>query len=413
MSALAIVTAFAAQAATSAPAPTSTEPTQGTKVGQSTYVDIEGGAGYSTNPEFSLTQDHGSAYGRISVHAVHARRSARSTTVLSAYGEEVGYASHYGSQQSLAFDARQDSAVSEHVRLFGDLTASYDLGGQLDTRILGVPNVPPLPGTPGTPPVLLPPGSDFLSVTGRTYRFAAHAGGAFSLSPHDSLNLNSGIERVVFKSGLVDTSYWTIPASVGYSRQLSPRTTIGARVAAQRTDYNGPGNFRQVTPQFTAAVKLSERLSFDGAIGVSFGRSDDGVNVHHSTGLAANGNLCSIAERGQFCARVAMDQQSATVAGPAKSISATVDYSRRLDADSTVQFSLSGSRYTSPISVVAGHTFSNSTYYRAAADYTRRIGNRWFGGVNLAARKLVEDGPDPRADLNASLFIRYRFGDVQ
>jgi hypothetical protein len=412
MSALGIISAFAAQAATPAPAPASTEPAQGPKVGQSTYLDVEGGVGYSTNPNFSLTQDDGSAYGRISLHAVHTRISARSTTALSAYAQELGYLNHYGSQQSLAFDARHDTAVSEHVRLFGDLSASYDKGGQLDTRILATPNVPPLPGV-GTPPELLPTGSDFLSVTGRTYRFAGHAGGSFGLGPRDSLNLSSGLERVVFKSGLTDTSYWTIPVSIGYDRQLSPRTTVGARLAAQKTDYNGPGNFRQVTPQLTARILLSERLTFSGAVGASFGRVDDGVRVRHSNGLAADANLCSQNERGQFCARVAVDQQSATVAGPAKSVTASVDYSRRLDADSTIQFSLGASHYSSPISVVTGHSFSSATYYRSAAAYTRRISDRWFGGVNLAARKLTEDGPDPKADLSGSLFIRYRFGDVQ
>jgi hypothetical protein len=62
---------------------------------------------------------------------------------------------------------------------------------------------------------------------------------------------------------------------------------------------------------------------------------------------------------------------------------------------------------------VAGRTFSSSSYYRAAAGYTRRISDRWFGGVNLAARKLAQSGPDPQADFNGSLFIRYRFGDVR
>jgi hypothetical protein len=36
-----------------------------------------------------------------------------------------------------------------------------------------------------------------------------------------------------------------------------------------------------------------------------------------------------------------------------------------------------------------------------------------FGGADLSARKLAEAGPDPKTDLNGSLFIRYRFGDVQ
>jgi hypothetical protein len=62
---------------------------------------------------------------------------------------------------------------------------------------------------------------------------------------------------------------------------------------------------------------------------------------------------------------------------------------------------------------VTGRTFSAATYDRAAASYSRRIATRLFGGVNLAARKLTQNGPDPKTDLNASLFIRYRLGDVQ
>ena len=90
-----------------------------------------------------------------------------------------------------------------------------------------------------------------------------------------------------------------------------------------------------------------------------------------------------------------------------------VDYSRRLDADQTIRFSLDGSRYSSPTSFITGQTFSTATYVRAAADYTRRLGNRWFAGATVAARKLTERGPDPKADLSGSLFIRYRLGDLQ
>ena len=60
-----------------------------------------------------------------------------------------------------------------------------------------------------------------------------------------------------------------------------------------------------------------------------------------------------------------------------------------------------------------GQSFSRTTYYRAAAAYTRRISDRWFGGVNLAARKLTQAGPDPKTDFSASLFLRYRLGDLR
>jgi hypothetical protein len=413
MGPLIIVTAFAAQAAAPAAKPPVAEAAGGPKVGELSYLDVEGGVGYSTNPLLSFGGDTGAALGRISLHAVHTRKTGRSTTVLSGFAQNVAYTNHYSAQQSLSVNARHDTAVSEQLRLFGDATASYDKGGQLDTRIIGVPDVPPPPGTPGGPPVLLPPGSDFLSVTGRTYRFAGHVGGQLAASARDHLTLSSGVERVVFRGGVQDNSYTTVPVQLGYDRQLNERTTIGARVTAQNTEYDGPASVRMVTPQLTGRFALGPRISLNAAVGASFVRIDDGISIHHSTGLSADANLCGSGERSEYCARASIDQQTATTAGPAKSETLGIDYSRRLDADSTLQFSLAANHYSSPVSVLAGRTFSHATYYRGAASYTRRISDRWFGGVNLAARKLSEAGPDPKTDVNASLFVRYRFGDVQ
>ncbi|MFL6725283.1 MAG: hypothetical protein ACJ8FS_02065 [Sphingomicrobium sp.] len=420
MSALVSITAALAQATTASPAPAPAPApvaasTEGPKVGTTTYLDVEAGAGYSSNPLLSLTSNTGRAFGRIVLHAVHARVSARTTTVISAYASNDTYTGRYGSQQALSFDARHDASVNEHLRLFGDVEASYDEGGQLDTRIVSNPDVPPPPGNPATPPALLAPSSDFLSVTGHYYRLGAHAGGNIALSPQDSLTFSSGVDRSIFHSRQIgqNTSFWSIPASIAYERQLSPRATVGVRTVFQNTNYDGPASFRVITPQVTAQLQLSETTSFGGAVGASFASIDNGIRTRHTTGLSANASLCNKGERSQFCARAAVDQQTATTAGPAKSISAGIDYSRRLDVDSTIQFSLDGTRYSSPTSIVPGATFSSSNYYRAAASYTRSFGHRLFGGVDLSARKLTQKGPDPRADLSASLFVRYRFGDVR
>jgi len=414
MSALVALTALAAQTAT--PPAAATPPTEQPaepRAGQLTYVDLEAGVGYSSNPSQTLTNDQGQAFGRIAVHGVHTRYTERTTTILSGYAENVSYTGHFNSQQSLSLSGHHDAAVSERLRLFGDVSASYTEGGQLDTRFLVIPGVPPLPGVIEIPPELLPPGSDFLSVTGHNYFFSAQGGGQLALSPRDSMSFSGGVRRGVFRGTFEDTDYWSIPVSIAYDRQVSARTTLGGRLSYVSTNYNGPGSFQTVTPQVTAHVLLSERLTFSGAVGVSFATIDDGIDTSHSTGLAADAALCQRGDRTQFCARVAVDQQTATAAGPSKSVSAGVDYSRTLDADSTVQFSLNADHYSRPVSFVTGPTFSRANYYRAAAAYTRRFGGRLFGGVNLAARKLTERGPDPKADINASLFVRYRFGDVQ
>lgn len=414
MNLIMLVTALAAQTAapTGSTPPTTQAGTEGPRAGSSTYVDLEGGAGYSSNPDLTINNNSGAAFGRLSVHAVHSRVSARTTTVLSAFGQGLFYTNHYGTQESFSVDGRHDALINEHLRVFGDLAASYDKGGQLDTRILSVPDVPPPPGST-LPPPLLPGGSDFLSVTGREYRESGHLGAQFSLSPEDSFSLTGGIDHVVSKNAVVDTRYTTIPVSLAYNRQVSPRTTIGASVVFQNTDYQGPTSFRVITPEATIQTSLSERLVFSGAIGVTFASVDDGISTRHSTGVSGNARLCSAGLRGRACVYGSVDQEAATVAGPTRNISAGADYSRRLTADDTIDFSAGINRYSNPTSLILPHLFSTATYLRAAADYNRRIGDRWFGGINLAARKVTETGPDPDADFSASLFIRYRFGDLQ
>src|SRR5213079_3069510 len=112
------------------------------------------------------------------------------------------------------------------------------------------------------------------------------------------------------------------------------------------TNYNGPASFSTVTPQATLRLLLSERLTFDAAAGVSFARVDDGTRTRHSTGADAQASLCQQGESSSFCARGGIRQETATTAGPAKSVFAGVDYSHRLDADSTIQFSLDASHYS-------------------------------------------------------------------
>src|SRR5437588_2555864 len=135
MSALILITAVAVQTAppTTAPAPPSTmaEPAKTRNVGQLTYLDLEGGAGYSTNPQFWFGSSTSSANGYVSLHAVHTRITDRTTTVLSAFGQETAYTRHYGSNQSLSVSARHDAAVSEKLRLFVDANARYDKNGLL------------------------------------------------------------------------------------------------------------------------------------------------------------------------------------------------------------------------------------------------------------------------------------------
>lgn len=423
MSGILLIAVLAAQTTTSgstapAPAPASTETTGKTvKQGQSTYVDLEGGVGYSTNPILSQGTSNGAGFGRISAHAVHTKVTERTTTILSGYAQSLFYTKRLGAEESFDVNGRHDAAVSEKLHIFFDGDVSYDKGGQLDTRIIGVPDVPLPPGSV-IPAPLLPPGSDFLTVTGRTYHANADVGAQWALSAREFLDLSTGISHTVLKTGGSETRYTTVPASIGYDRQLNERTTLGARLVGQFTHYSATNfstlrNVQVITPELTAQLNLSPTLTVSGDAGVSFSAIDDGVRTRHSTGAAGDVNVCSRGERSQFCARGSLQQQAATSAGPAQVTTLGLDYSRLLSADDTIQFSLSASRYSNPIILVSGQSFTHASYVRAAADYSRHFGRRLYGGAELAARKLTQTGPDPDADISGSLFVRYRFGDAQ
>src|SRR3954468_18287921 len=105
MSALAIIASLAAQAA--APPTTGTgQPGTDTAVpeqhrGIINYIDLEGGAGYSTNPQHQFCDSRGAGYGHLAVHGFHTRVSERSTTVLSAFAQTLFYTNDYGVQESV------------------------------------------------------------------------------------------------------------------------------------------------------------------------------------------------------------------------------------------------------------------------------------------------------------------------
>lgn len=417
MSAVLFIGVFAQAVSSAPPPPPSPTPpaaaatADASERGVSTYVDLEGGVGYSTNPQLGFGGDSGAGFGRLLIRGVHARSSARTTTILSAFAQNYFYTRDVSTQQSLNLTATHNTRVNETLSLFGNLGISYDKGGRLDTSFAGPSGIPYLPGQIN-PPVLLPPGSDFLSVTGRTFRATGNVGAQWALNAREFLTASSGLEYVKF-NGVADSQYISVPISLGYDRKISTRTTIGARVSAQYTDYDDAGNFRSVTPELTFQSALSEIMTLTGGIGVSFAESDDGIETRRTTGITANLGVCSRGENGTFCGRASVDQQAATVAGPARTISVGLDYSRQLGLDDTIRLSANASRYSSPVIFTTGQALSRSIYVRGAADYSRRIGNRLFGGVNLAARKISQNGPDPDADLSGSLFIRYRLGDIR
>lgn len=373
-----------------------------------TYVDVTAGAGYSTNPLLRFSRDVSSAFGRLSAMLRHTRTGERSASSFSAYVENNSYLREYGSRQNFSLDANTQYQASETTKLFGSLGFSADLAGQLSNRFTSVPTAPPIIDP------LLPPGTvvdpDLFAFAGRQYRLNGQVGASMEVDERSSVTLSGGAERVFFSGDFID-DYTTAFASAEYARKLSERTTAGARINVNRTEYDGSdARTTIVNPELTLRTQLSPSLEATGAIGVTFARQKDDLgDSDSSANLSLNGSLCRTSETERLCGRVSRYATNSAGGILVTNSSLGVDWFKRLDRVQTIQLSASAVRYSTDGPILGN---DKSTFYRAAATYDRKLNDRLSYGADLSFRSLAVTGPDPDKDLTGSVFVRYRLGDI-
>ena len=137
-----------------------------------------------------------------------------------------------------------------------------------------------------------------------------------------------------------------------------------------------------------------------------------------STALSFSGSLCSRSTASSICGHVSRDAQTGLSSGviggqgqAAITTEASLSYWRRLGPKDSIQASLSASRY-STVADIEGAS-PHSTYVSGAVGYDRNINARLFGGIQGGVRRLFQSGPDPDTDFNATVYLRYRLGDIQ
>lgn len=376
-----------------------------------TYVDVTAGAGYSTNPLLAPGDSTGSAFARVSLYGFHGWSTERTSTSVSAFVENSSYSRNYGNKQVFSLAANTNFAANEKVRLFGSLGFSGDIGGQLGSRYYGVPagSVTPDPAIP-TPIVLIDP--NLYSLNQRQYTLSGSTGASVVLSPKDSMNLTFGAQHL-FVSGSSVLDYTSYNSTVGYSRQLNERWSVGGRVLAQYADYKFGRSIFEVGPQVTFQAQLNERWNLNAAIGVvrttqNFGAL--GIDSSSTLNLALDGSFCRVAENENICARVARRTQSSVVGAAPVSTTASLEYYRKLGARDSIQGSASIAR-TGAYRLV--NQAAGTSLYSVSAAYDRLINDRISGGVTAAVRRVNYFGPDPKTDVGGTVYLRYRLGDIR
>jgi hypothetical protein len=272
----------------------------------------------------------------------------------------------------------------------------------------------PDPANPLPDPTVNP---DLFGLNGRQYRVTANAGASIRSGARSSISLTAGAAHAWSTGTNKLGDYTSYNASGAYSQQVSERTNAGARITLARQDFKRGGWSTTINPALFANTLLSEALTAEGSIGIMrIHQRFDGESAN-STALSFSGSLCNQTELSRLCGRVSRDATtglgSALLGGRAQSAittQAAINYWRRLSANDSIQASISASRYRTASSLDGDRP--TTTYLSGVVGYDRNIGARLFGGVQGGLRRLYQSGPDPDTDFNATVYLRYRLGDL-
>ena len=374
--------------------------------GNADYIDLEGSLGWASNPLVRTANSQSSIFGRASVRGVHAWSNERSASAISGYLEGTTYFNEYDIRSIFSLNANHTQRISETATIYGSAGLNGDLSGQLSNRFFNVPPFVPDPGNP-LPPTVDDP--DLFSFNGRSYRIFGQGGVSIQTGERSGVGLSGGVTRAIFTNDLLD-DYTTMFARGSYRLTLSERTNVGATLGLTRTQYDGSDDHSTiVNPAATLSTQLSETLSAQASVGVSFARVERGATETRSTNLSVNASLCRRAETESLCGRVLRNSHTSASSRLVTTNTIGVDWSKKLDATQSVQLSASAIRYVTEDVL---NQNQNTTYFRLAASYSRMISQRMSGGVSIAGRSLHRKGTDSDTDISGTVFIRYRIGDL-
>lgn len=375
-------------------------------------LDLEAGVGASSNP-FLQIPAKSSLFGRISASGTHTITSQRGSTVFRGYVENTTYLHDYGSKQIFDVSVQTNQRVSQTVTVYGSAHFSGDFAGQLSNRIIGVPSqpIPPDLNNPLPPTSFIP---DVFGLSTRTFRIGGDVGASIRSGERATISLTAGAERNWFTGSFHPAAYNTFFATGSYSREVSSRTSFGASLSVQRQDLQGNNYSNVINPALTARTQLTERLEASGSVGVMI-ISDHRSGLHDTRATPSfSGSLCDQGTISNFCVSISRDARSslstslAAAGESAVTTTLAANYFRRLSAWDTVQATVSGARYSSR---AFGENL-NTTYLSGIVSYDHSFGQRLSAGASAGARQVFQPGPDPRGDINANLYLRYRIGKL-
>lgn len=397
-------------------------------------TDVAVTAGYSHNP-FTLSDGStDSAVVSLDVLPRYQWLTERSTTTLSGAVSLQQYLRRYPFTDNYSAAVDHSQRLSERVTAHGrvDLSSTV-LGGFNSYLPVASPTTPVgtapgvgaiLPGTTtGTATgtvVATPIASSFPALTDiglfgtRSRRQLARFSGdlSASLSARDSLTGSAFFEAARYNRALLAADYEGYGGSLGYSRRVSDRWTVGLRGSGSHFNYRGRDSDSTVySLEGTFSGRLSAVWSVDGSLGASF--VDSGaVGSTRRTSVSGSVNVCRRGERSLMCAQLSRQVAPTGLVGTQYVTAAGLNWSTRLSERENLSLSANYSKIGSDrTALLLGAQRLRTEFVQAVAGYDRQLRERLRFVASANYRQLLSGGPGRVSDYGGQVGLSYRFGD--
>lgn len=389
-------------------------------------ADVSATAGYSNNP-FSVTgNDTGAGVLTLDFAPRYQILTERSTITLSGDANLQQYTRRYGRNDSysgaLDYVLRPSERITAHTRL--DLASS--VLGSFTGLQPGFGTV--VPGTTGdgtttgttAPVVTIPTATSLVPITDiglfglRNRRKFARLSGDMSwgLSLRDTLTISGYAEATRYSSLPQFGNYEAYSGSLGYSRRVSDRLTVGLRGSASSFQYRTANSNSRVFPiEATASGRLSERWNIDGALGVTFVESDAPGSTNR-TSLSGNVNLCRQGQLTSTCIQATRQVSPTGLVGTQYVTSAGINWSRRLSELSNLSLGGSYSKVGGDTArLVPGFLPLQNEFVQGTVSYDRRLRERLRLVTSAHYGRLLNGNAGRPSDFGGQIGLSYRIGD--
>ena len=374
-------------------------------------VDVSAGAAYSTNPFLVRGGGESAASTELSVVPQLSFIDEQSEASLVARYRRSDYLTRYSTAEAYGFSASARRAMSSRLSLRADVSYDSSIIGQNGLGVVGVVDPNPVPG-----PDLSTPDITLIGLNQRQNAVSAGLGGSYRLSTRDTVNAQVTVNRVSYgggsgSSGLLLSSR-TTGATIGYSRSLSERLSVGAQGSGSWIDYDTRGfSGHTYSPQGTLNYQVSPLVNLSLGAGVIFVSSTTPRGTSTTSGLSGTFSGCRNGGRSVQCVRAYSDAQPTGLGDVSRRFGGSIDYSYQLREFDVVRASIDYSRLTT--TTAATVQAPRSAFLGGQVAYERGLSRRLFAGASVGYRQANATGFGSPHDVTFRLFLRTRLGDIR